>query len=382
MLQRAAQAAAPLLEDRKSVENEAIPKAEKRLANARNHTWRSGQWGAPTVVIVTVLSLVWIYLFSLLRSLDVMMLTELGYAPTGAAALGTLVALVMSVIGVGIAALLGVHRLPAVAGLRLTTRAVLIVVLVQGAVLLLWQLPSIAETRSLRSPELGGRVATLTKVVADLESEPTGDPVELAAARTDLADAQERLDRARKLDRTVATAVPVAEMALSSTPLFAIEFILIGCAAATVAGRRRTVRLLNRRIGRISAAEIERISGFADGAGIPPREVEEWIARHTGPGGGSSAAGTGTSSHAGAQTPPGDNGTTNGNEPRDSEQPPGDDTTSSNGHRQRRRSGRAASQDSPPADPDAAATHGSDSAGAAAGWDELASNPNHQEESE
>lgn len=389
LLRRASTQAAPIRAEREHLVQDSIPVAEARQATARRHTWHEGRWGAPTVVVVAVCTVAWLYLFALLRALDVMVLIELGYAPAAANALGTLVAILTSVIGVLIAVIAGFHRLPAVERLRLPVRAVIAVVLVQAAVALLWNLPSIAESRSMRSPELGGRVSALTKVVADLQNDPSGDPVELAAAQADLNDAQERLDRARRLDRVVAIAVPVGEMALSSAPLLAIEFVLVGCAAATVAGRKRTVRILDRRLAGVSDAVLDRIADAADRAGIPPNEVEDWIAGHTrpagGPGGGDGGGegGTSSSNGGGADQGTADGAGTDASDGGDAVG--GDGAPSANGSHRRRRSRRApaeepstaapgATSDPPPAD---------DAPSDAAGWDELATTPpnrNHQPE--
>jgi hypothetical protein len=63
--------------------------------------------------------------------------------------------------------------------------------------------------------------------------------VEVAVTKQDLAAAQERLAKGERLDRTLATTIPLLELVVSPAPIYLGELLVVLFLAMTLAGARK-----------------------------------------------------------------------------------------------------------------------------------------------
>ena len=252
---------------------------EKTRAELRRQIWRDGKWSCGFVIVVCALALAWVVLFFIQRNLDVRMLEALGYVHAGGAfaqLLGLTIALGVTVIGIVVWGLLGLHSLlPSWVNPSAAVRRIVAVNLLAAVVLACFALATIAPYRAkaVLGPQVMQLQASLSEQLQD-----GGDPTEITETRLALAAAQERLAAGEGIDRTLATAVPLLELVVSPAPVFAAELLFLLGLSTAIRGRRRREFTLERRINRINDRFSDEMAEIAWTAGVDPAEVGRLLA--------------------------------------------------------------------------------------------------------
>ena len=256
---------------------------ESHYAKVRKQLWKDGDWSTGFVVVVVALTLVWAFLFFLVRSLDVQMLEALGFFGGNqlmAQALGTIIALAFAVLGIAIAGLLDLHPfLPKQLKLSRPWRLLLVANLVAGALVLALWLQHIAIYRSQRV--LGAQVINLQATVA-VDQQPGGNPIDLRVAELRLAQAQQRLKAGESVDRTMATVGPLLETAVSWVPVYAGELlVLVGFGLGIRRHRRHELELASE-INQLNRRFTRALTEDAIAAGFEVDDIERQLNRPPG----------------------------------------------------------------------------------------------------
>ncbi len=250
----------------------------RRLDSVRRQIFRDGEWSVGFVVVVTALTMAWVTFFVLQRFLDIQIMQDVGYHATLAAALGTVIALGVSVLGIVISGLLGLHPLlPAVDRMRRSMRITLALLLLIPLLGLVFALPPIAIYRS--ESTLGAQVTQLEKELVAAQSAVPVDPLEVAAIQKDLAAAELRLSKGERLDRTIAVTVPLLELATSPAPVYFWELLVALWLASSAAVARRKEREARNTVAALAQAFQGRIMDLIVPIGMDPAEAEQLLAR-------------------------------------------------------------------------------------------------------
>ena len=275
--QRYAEQEGPLAEQRDEHQRVRLG-LESAYAKVRKQLWKDGDWSTGFVVVVSALSAVWAFLFFLVRSLDVQMLEALGYFGGNqlmAQALGTIVALAFTVLGIAIAGLLELHSfLPKQLKLSRPWRLLLVANLLAGAFALALWLQHIAVYRSERV--LGAQVTNLQARVA-VDQQSGGDPVDLRVAKLRLAQAQQRLAAGESVDRTVAIVGPLLETAVSWAPVYSGELLVLLGFGLAIRRRRREELVLTGQINQLNRRFTRALTDDAIAAGFEVDDIERQL---------------------------------------------------------------------------------------------------------
>lgn len=248
-------------------------------AKLRRQLWRGGEWSMGFTLVVVVLALAWLFVFLLLRSLDIRMLEALGYVGASeglAMILGTLIALVFTVIGIVIAGLLDLHPLlPRAVQVSQTVKRILIANFTAIAIGLALWLPNVAVFRSQNS--LGPMVTTQQEVLAQAQQD--GNPTAVQVAEIKLANAQQRLKAGESVDRTLAIAAPLLELAIAWAPVYALELLVLGGTGVLIRRHQRRRQLADDQITRLNLDWTERLTQELIDRGHSAEEVLRVIRR-------------------------------------------------------------------------------------------------------
>lgn len=244
----------------------------------KKQVWRDGDWHAGFVVVVTALTLVWAFLFALVRALDVQMMQAVGWLGGNegtAQTVGTVLALAFAVIGVIVAGLLGLHPLLARwikigRPLRLFLVANLLTLAVVGAL----ALQHVAINRSERV--LGPQVTNLqAQVTADQQT--GASPLDLRIAQLRLVQAQQRLKAGESVDRMLAVVGPLLEMAVSWAPLYAGELLVLVGFGLAIRRRRREELAMSGQINQLNRRFTRELTEDALAAGFEVDDIEQQL---------------------------------------------------------------------------------------------------------
>jgi hypothetical protein len=246
--------------------------AGRRRDALSHHTWHGARWSFGIVVSVLAGACLWTILFVLQRETDINLLIALGYASPSV--LGMITALAFAVVGMIVCGLLGLHPLlPSwIKSVGWFGRITAALMLAAVSITFLAYLKEIAVNRSV--DRFSAEVSALQST---LQHASRGTPVE-QAARAALANAQERLAAGKTLDHSLTTTVLAVEMALSATPILAVELAVIGYYAVAANRADRLLGAARRTISRTR----EEYNGYAVGllaeAGEPIASVNRRLA--------------------------------------------------------------------------------------------------------
>jgi uncharacterized membrane protein (DUF485 family) len=264
------------LEQKETIQALRGERLERRRDEASAQVWRDGKWSAGFVLIALGLAAVWLFLFLLQRNLDIQILQALGYTPGLAVPLGTVIALVIAMAGVLVTGLLGLHPLlPGWIAFRRSLRVTLALTVAVLVLILAFSLTSIAVYRAQNV--LGPAVSTQEKILAQARAEQPPDPLQVAVAEQDLADAQARLEKGMNVDRMLAVVVPSAELAIGFAPVYIGELLVVGTLGAAAARAERRARRARNKSARVSQKFREKAASIIFDAGRSPAEVEDLL---------------------------------------------------------------------------------------------------------
>jgi hypothetical protein len=216
-------------------------RARDRLDHLGQQIFRGGDWAVGFVVVISLLGIAWLVFFILQIHLDVTMMVDVGY-PTGLAmALGTVIAIGVSALGIIISGMLGSHSLfPSLERWRRSARITAGLVLAIPALALVLALPPLAVYRSQST--LGAQVSLFQKTLAQEESTTPQDPLEIAVTKQDLAAAEQRLEKGEQLDKTLSVVVPMLELVTSPAPVYVGELLVAMWLSWVITDARRRER--------------------------------------------------------------------------------------------------------------------------------------------
>lgn len=262
------------LQQRATAQHERHVRLERRRDEASGQVWRNGKWSAGFILVVTVLGAVWLFLFLLQRNLDIQILEALGYRGLLAAALGSVIALVIATAGVLITGLVGLHPvLPEWVQWRRSLRVTLALGCTVLVLVLAFSLTKIAVYRAQNT--FGPEVVQAENVDDAAHRAVPPDPLQISVADRKLTDLSARLQQAQNVDRTLAVVVPTAELMIGFAPVYLGELLTVAgfAAAASVAvGRERHA---NHRIAVITQEFRQEATDILFNAGRDPIEVEQ-----------------------------------------------------------------------------------------------------------
>jgi len=223
--------------------------SETRKADLMARTWPKGRPSPGLLILMGILSVVWLVLFALIRATDIYVLKALGQTQPVAEVLGTIVALVFTVLGWFVTGLLGFHELmPPSLHLPMYVKAASVVLILGAGVALTMGVQEIAPYRSIST--VGVHLDTAKKVLAQVQSSTPVDPVQVAAAEADVVALTTKLDTAKRFDTLVVTVMPPVEMLVSGAPIVMAEALLIGLAGLPRWYHERRAGNAGRRIDR------------------------------------------------------------------------------------------------------------------------------------
>lgn len=221
-----------------TMEAERGVRARGRLDHLRQQIFRGGDWAVGFIVVISLLGIAWLVFFILQIRLDVTMMVDVGYPAGLAMALGTVIAIGVSALGIIISGLLGLHSLfPSLEKWRRSARVTAGLALAIPALALVLALPPLAVYRSQST--LGAQVTLLQKTLAQEESTTPQDPLEITVTKQDLAAAEQRLEKGERLDKTLAVIVPMLELVTSPAPVYVGELLVALWLAWVIADARR-----------------------------------------------------------------------------------------------------------------------------------------------
>lgn len=201
--------------------------AEAKQAKWSAQIWRGNDPKLGFMVIVAVLSVLWAGLFLLQRSTDITVMQALG--SVSPELFGNVIAVVFVILGIVMSGIAGMHHLlPSwMEPTRVLTRVVIIAVLTLVAIAGINQVANLAQYRSI--DKFSAQVNADKAVVAQLMAkEPSAAvQVQITSAQDTLAQDQERLDKAKSMDKTLTMAVLPAELLLSAFPIIAVELLVV-----------------------------------------------------------------------------------------------------------------------------------------------------------
>jgi hypothetical protein len=201
--------------------------AETKEAKWSAQIWRGNDPKLGFIVIVAVLTFLWGGLFLLQRSTDITVMQALGsVAPQ---LFGNVIAIVFVILGIAMSGIAGVHHLlPSwMEPKRVLTRVVIISGLTLVAIAGINQVADLAQYRSI--DKFGAQVNADKAVAAQLKAKESSPAiqVQITSAEDTLAQDQQRLDKAKSMDKALTMAVLPAELLLSAFPIIAIELLVV-----------------------------------------------------------------------------------------------------------------------------------------------------------
>lgn len=222
-------------------EGRAADAAATRHATFSAQFWRGNDPKLGFMVIVGVFSVLWFGLFLLQRSTDITVMQAL--RTVSPQLFGNVIAVAFVILGIVISGIAGMHHLlPSwLEPQRALTRVLIVSVLGVLACFLTAQVADIAQFRSI--DRFTAQVNTDETTLAQLRTQKPSPAfrVQIDAAQNTLAQDQQRLDKAKSLDKTLTILVLPAELALSAFPILATELLIIYGFARTEQ-RHRTKR--------------------------------------------------------------------------------------------------------------------------------------------
>jgi hypothetical protein len=200
---------------------------EEKQAKWSAQIWRGNEPKLGFMVIVAVLSVLWAGLFLLQRSTDITVMQAMGsVAPQ---LFGNVIAVVFVILGIVMSGIAGLHHLlPTwLEPKRVLTRVVIIAGLALVAIAGINQVADLAQYRSI--DKFSAQVNADRAVVAQLKAKEHSAAVQVqtTSAENTLAQDQQRLDKAKLMDKTLTMAVLPAELLLSAFPIIAIELLVV-----------------------------------------------------------------------------------------------------------------------------------------------------------
>ena len=230
-------------------------------------------WSVGAIAVRNLVAAAWLVFFILQILLDFAMLSAVGYPPGLALALGCVIAIGISALGVMIWGALGLHALhPALGRLRRSGRVTVALVLAIPVIGLVAALPRLAIYRSQAT--IGNQVRQLSATLAQEQATTPQDPVEIAVTRQDLTAAQQRLATGKQLDQTLAVIVPVLELVTSPAAISAGELAVAAWLSASIAAATRRRRAAERRLEAEGQQFMTGIIDLGVEMGYAPEEIE------------------------------------------------------------------------------------------------------------
>jgi hypothetical protein len=253
-----------------------ITRGQESLERIRRQMFHDGEWHIGFIVVVAILGTGWLFLFYLLRNLDISVMRAVGYPAGLSNLLGSVSALAVSFLGIVISGLLGIHTfLPRIDGMRRSLRTTIALLLLVPVMALVGVFSTLAPYRSQST--LGPQVSFYQKTLQELENTAPRDPVEIAVTKDDLAAAEHRLDKGKTMDRTLAVTIPLAELLLSPAAVYGAELLVALELLRRISVARRKEEVANHQEQAATQNVLTYLVGIAVETGYTPGDVERLL---------------------------------------------------------------------------------------------------------
>jgi hypothetical protein len=162
--------------------------------------------------------------------------------------------------------------LPKIDAMRRSLRVTIAMLLVVPVIALVVVVSTLAPYRSQAT--LGPQVSNYQKTLQEFENTTPRDPVEIAVTQDDLKAAQQRLNKGKTMDRTLAVTIPLGELLLSPTAVYGAELLVALELMRRISAARHREQAANDRVQAQTQNVLTYLVDVATAAGYTPGDVE------------------------------------------------------------------------------------------------------------